>query len=320
MSSSGRSTLGHSDIDVFGLALGTNTFGWTSDEAASHAILDAFVDGGGNLVDTADAYSAWADGHVGGESEAVIGSWIARTGRRDDLVIATKVGQHPARQGLAADTVRAAVDDSLGRLRTDVIDVLYAHYDDADVPLAETLGAFHGLVEAGKVREVAISNYEPARITEWLTVAAAEGFRPPVLLQPQYSLLHRQEFEAERRVLALEHDLAVTPYWVLASGLLTGKYRSREDVAGKARSSMVEGYVSDAAFDVVRVLDDVAAETGTQPATVALAWTRLQPGITAPIASASSIDQLQPLLASVSLELDDDQLARLTKASDAVGV
>ncbi|MFY0405628.1 aldo/keto reductase [Solicola sp. PLA-1-18] len=312
-------TLGHSDIDVFGLALGTNTFGWTSDEAASHAILDAFVDGGGNLLDTADVYSAWADGHTGGESEAVIGSWLARTGRRDDVVIATKVGQHPANQGLGADTVRAAVDASLGRLQTDVVDVLYAHYDDADTPLVETLGAFQGLVEAGKVREVAISNYEPARVREWLATADAEGFRAPVLLQPQYSLLHRQEFEAERRQIALDHDLAVTPYWVLASGLLTGKYRTRADVEGRARSSMVQGYVSDAAFDVVRVLDDVATEVGSQPATVALAWTRLQPGVTAPIASASSLDQLQPLLDSVTLELDDDQLARLTKASDAVG-
>jgi aryl-alcohol dehydrogenase (NADP+) len=294
------------------LALGTNSFGWTSDEPTSHAVLDAFVAGGGSLLDTADSYGA-------GASESIIGSWLESSGRRDDVFLASKVGRHPDRRGLAADTVKLAVDEQLQRLRTDRLDLLWAHFDDPDTPLADTLGAFEELVGAGKVRALGISNYEPDRIREWLRIADEHGYRAPVALQPEYSLLRRHSFEDARRALALEHGLAVLPYWGLASGVLTGKYRSVADAQGTRRQGLVERYADERAFAVVDVLREVASAHDAEPATVALAWLLTRPGVTAPIASVSRPEQLPALLAVPSLQLSDDETAALTKASDAVG-
>ncbi|MGI9155469.1 MAG: aldo/keto reductase [Marmoricola sp.] len=304
--------LGSSTLDVFPLTLGANPFGWTTDETTSHAVLDAFLEGGGTFVDTADSYGA-------GASESILGSWFAKTGRREEIVLASKISRHPDRRGLAPDNVALAVEESLQRLRSDHLDLLWAHYDDPDTPLEETLGAVDRLVQEGKVRELGISNYSPDRIREWLRIADENGFHVPVALQPQYSLLRRHEYEDERQALALEHNLAVIPYWGLASGLLTGKYRTAADAKGQARQGLVEGYASDEAFAVVDVLREVATAHDAEPATVALAWLSGRPGVVAPIASVSKVAQLPGLLSVPSLALTDDEADRLTAASDNVG-
>ena len=311
------SKLGALSLEVFPIVLGTNTFGWTTDEAASHAVLDGFVAGGGTLVDTADSYPP--GGAKAGLSETILGSWLAQGNHRDQVLVATKISRKPDRRGLAPDNVQQATDEALGRLGIDTIDLLWAHYDDPDVPLADTLGAFQKLVDDGKVRELGISNYEPARITEWVTTAQANGFRQPAALQPQYSLLRRHEYEDERQKLALDHDLAVFPYWVLASGLLTGKYRSAADLGDQARRRIVESYADDAAFGVVDALVEIGESHSVAPSAVALAWTLTRPGIAGPIASASSVEQLPGLLDAASLQLSDDEVSRLTALSDAVG-
>ncbi len=301
--------------DLFPLALGANPFGWTSDEDASHRVLDAFVDAGGRLVDTADSYGA-------GASESIIGSWSNRTGRRDELFLMSKISRHPDRRGLAPETVRLAVDEQLERLQTDHLDLLWAHYDDADTPLEDTLATFQELVDAGKVAELGISNYEPDRISQWLTIAEANGYRAPVALQPEYSLVRRQSYEDQRQALAVEHGLAVLPYWGLASGLLTGKYHSLDDLgraSDERRGSIVEKYADEAAFAVVDVLREVAAAHDVEPTTVALAWLLGRDGVTAPIASVSRPAQLPALLAVPALELSAEETDRLTTASDAVG-
>ena len=312
--------LGSSDLEVHPLALGGNTFGWTSDEAESHAVLDAFVEAGGDFVDTADAYSAWAPGNHGGESETIIGSWLKAGGasRRDAVVIGTKVSQHPDFAGLGAANVAAAADASLERLQTDRIDLYWAHFDDAETPLEETLGAFHALQEAGKVRHVGISNYSADRIREWISIVQREGWAMPVALQPHYNLVKRQPFERELAPLASAHELGVTPYWSLAAGFLTGKYRTRDDIAGQARSSSVEGYFSDEGLAVVAALDEIATAHDASIASVALAWLQHQPTVVAPIASARTLEQLPYLMAASSLRLGADELASLQTASAAV--
>ena len=311
--------LGTSDLDVLPLALGANTFGWTSDEAASHAVLDAFTAAGGTLVDTADVYSAWAPGNSGGESETVIGRWLARTGRRADLVVATKVSQHPDFAGLSAENVAAAADASLRRLGTDHVDLYYAHVDDADTPIAETVAAFARLQQAGKVRHVGISNYTADRVQEWAAAATDQGVPLPVALQPHYNLLHRKGFETDLAPVAAQWGMGVLPYFALASGFLSGKYRTREDLEGAARGAMAGQYVSDGAFATLSVLDEVAADRGVAPATVALAWLRRQPTVVAPIASARTPDQLQALLASTTTDLTDEELGRLDAVSAGLG-
>ncbi|MFN3542735.1 MAG: aldo/keto reductase [Rhodococcus sp. (in: high G+C Gram-positive bacteria)] len=310
--------IGRSDLDIFPLALGGNTFGWTSDEAASFEILDAFTAGGGNFVDTADSYSAFADGNSGGESETIIGNWTRARGNRDDVVIATKVSQHPEFRGLAPDNIRAAADASLSRLQTDHIDVYYAHYDDEKTPLVESLAAFDGLVEAGKVRHVAISNYSPARVREWLELTKENGFAPPIALQPHYNLVARRDYEGELQNLAVENDLGVFPYFSLAAGFLTGKYRTREDLAGKQRERLTTGYFSDAGLDVVQGLREIAESRAAEISSVALAWLLARPGVTAPIASASKISQLPALLDAPALALTSQEVEKLTVLSDAV--
>jgi len=295
--------IGNSDLDVFPLNLGGNTFGWTSSPEQSHAVLDAFVAAGGNFVDTADSYSAWVPGNSGGESETIIGEWMAARGNRASVVVGTKVSQHPDFGGLAASNIAAAADASLARLGTDYIDLYYAHFDDASVPLEETVTAFHDLVAAGKVRYVGVSNYTAERVTEWIDIATRNGFALPVALQPHYNLVHREPFESELAPVVEAHGLGVMPYFSLASGFLTGKYRTEADLAGKARGQGAGQYLNDRGLDIIAQLESIAAERGVAIATVALGWLLAKPGVVAPVASASRPEQLADLVAAASLHL-----------------
>ena len=301
-------------LQIFPLNLGGNVFGWTADKQASFAILDAFVAGGGNFIDTADAYSAWVPGNTGGESELIIGEWMNARGNRADVVVTTKVSQHPDFTGLAADNILKAADASLERLRTDHIDLYYAHFDDESVPLEETVTALSSLVDAGKVRHLGISNYSAARIAEWFEIVEAKGLHRPIALQPHYNLVER-DFEGELRTIAEREQLAVLPYFSLAKGFLTGKYREGASV-DSVRAEGAQAYLADHAA-LLPILDEVAAAHGVSVATVSLAWLRSQPTVVAPIASARTVEQLPDLLASATLELSADELAALTAASVA---
>lgn len=305
--------VGSSGMAVAPLALGGNVFDWTADEAASFAILDAFVDAGGAMIDTADVYSAWAPGHSGGESERLIGRWLKRSGRRGDVVIATKVG---FAEGLAPGKVAAACDASLERLGVERIDLYYQHKDDETVPLEDSLGAFGRLVEEGKIRAIGLSNFTAGRLDEAMETARRLGLTPPSALQTWYNLVERERFEGELRDSALRHGLAVFPYYSLANGFLTGKYRSKDDLGQSPRGLRNIGYLEGKGMQVLEALDEVAAETGAALATVALAWTMAQPAITAPIASATSVPQLAEQLAALELALTPQQLARLNEASE----
>ena len=306
-------TIGSSDLDVFPLALGGNTFGWTSDVAESHAVLDAFVDGGGNFVDTADVYSAWVPGNSGGESEKIIGGWLA-TRSRDSVLIGTKVSQHPEFSGLSAGNVLAAADASLARLDTDYIDVYFAHFDDGS-SLEETAGAFDALVRAGKIRAVALSNYSGARIQEWFSIAQANGFALPVALQPHYNLVHRGDYEATIAPVVAQHGLAVLPYAGLASGFLTGKYRSTADLTGSPRAGGAEKFLTPDGLALLETLDTIARDHETAVASIALAWLASRAGVVAPIASARTVQQLPELLASAAITLTSEQVAELDRVS-----
>jgi aryl-alcohol dehydrogenase-like predicted oxidoreductase len=310
--------IGTSDLHVFPLALGGNVFGWTADEATSHAVLDAYVAGGGNFIDTADVYSAWGPGNSGGESETVIGSWLAKSGKRDDVIIGTKVSQHPQFKGLSADNVAKAARASLQRLGTDVIDLYWAHFDDKETPLEETVRAFDQLVKEGLVRYTAISNYDAVRAQEWIDIANANDLAAPVALQPHYNLVTREPYESTLAPIAHEEHLGVVPYFALAAGFLTGKYRTKEDFAGKDREGQVSGYFSDAGLAVVDTLDTIAKAHDTEIASVALAWLAGRPDVVAPIASARNTEQLPALLASAELELTPEETESLTSASAAV--
>jgi aryl-alcohol dehydrogenase-like predicted oxidoreductase len=310
-------TIGTSDLDVLPISLGGNVFGWTASKEVSFDILDAYVAAGASFVDTADAYSAWVPGHTGGESETIIGEWITAREARDKLVLATKVSQHPDRKGLSASNIAAASQDSLRRLQTDVIDLYWAHFDDPDTPLEETIGAFAELVSAGTVRYIGLSNYRADRIREWFEISDRLGVPTPVALQPHYNLMFREAFESELKPLALDHNLGVAPYFALASGFLTGKYQSPEDAKDLPRSSMLSDYLTDSGFRVAGEVRAIAEEHGTQPATVALAWLAAQPAVVAPIASASKLEHLQPILDSVALELSREDLQRLDQVSSA---
>lgn len=296
------------------LVLGANPFGWTADEAESFAVLDAFAEGGGTMVDTADGYSYWAPGNVGGESEGIVGRWIAARGNREGVSVATKVSRHPEYIGLSATNVAAAARASLQRLQLDVIDVYYAHYDDPDVPLEETVAAFDLLIDDGIVREVALSNYTADRVQAWIDIARSGGHRLPVALQPHYNLVHRGP-ESDLLPVARVADVAVVPYFGLASGFLTGKYRTAEEARASHRAKFLEVYLSDQGFAVVDAVGEIAAARGVDPATVALAWLRRQPGVLAPIASASTPEQVAGLVRAATFDLPDDDLARLTQVS-----
>ncbi|MFB7292046.1 aldo/keto reductase [Actinacidiphila glaucinigra] len=307
--------IGNSDLDVSPLCLGGNVFGWTADEATSFEVLDSYTEAGGNFVDTADVYSAWVPGHSGGESETVIGSWLAKRGRRDDVVVATKVASHPDFKGLKAATVKAAAEESLRRLGTDRIDLYYTHYDDPETPVEEIVTALDGLVREGKVRHVAASNISPERLAASLEFADREGLTKYVALQQHYNLVEREGYEGPLREVVEAHGLASVPYFGLARGFLTGKYRPGVTV-DSPRAEGAGAYLgSERGPRVLAALDEVAAAHGVEPASVALAWLRSQPTVVAPIASARTPGQLTALLASMALELTAAELEQLTTAS-----
>jgi aryl-alcohol dehydrogenase-like predicted oxidoreductase len=311
-----RRPLGRSPLSVAPLAFGGNVFGWSADEKRSFELLDAFVDAGFNLVDTADAYSAWVPGNRGGESETLIGKWLQRSGRRDEVVIATKVAKWAEHPGLSPLNIRQAVEGSLRRLQTDHIDLYQAHEDDATVPLHETLGAFARLIEEGKVRAIGASNYGADRFEEALKVSKEHGLPRYESLQPEYNLVARAGYERELEPLARREDIGVIPYYALASGFLTGKYRSAADLAkSTARGGAVKKYLDPRGLGVLAALDEVAAAHRATPAQVALAWLMARPGIAAPIASATSVEQLHELLGAAQLALSADEIAALDRAS-----
>ncbi|MDF7813672.1 aldo/keto reductase [Hymenobacter sp. YC55] len=310
--------LGRSGLHIAPLVLGGNVFGWTADEATSFQILDAFVAGGGNAIDTADGYSVWVPGHQGGESETIIGKWLKQRGRRDDVVIATKVGWevNPENKGLAKNYILRAVENSLKRLQTDYIDLYQSHKDDPTVPVEETLEAYAQLVKQGKVRAIGASNFTAERLRESVEASAAHGFPRYESLQPLYNLYDRAEFEQQLLPLLQEHHIGVIPYYGLAAGFLTGKYRSEADLQKSARGGGVgQKYLNEKGLTILRALDAVAARQQATPAQVALAWIMAQPGLTAPIASATSVEQVTELLKATELQLNAQDLQELGEAS-----
>jgi aryl-alcohol dehydrogenase-like predicted oxidoreductase len=307
--------IGTSDLQVAPLVFGGNVFGWTADERTSFSILDAFVDHGLNFIDTADVYSAWVDGHQGGESETIIGKWFKESGKRDKIVLATKVGMLSTRPGLSAANVEAAVNDSLKRLKTDYIDVYFSHKDYSETPLEETLGAYQRLVAAGKVRVIGASNYTGERLVEALAVSKKQGLPAYQVLQPEYNLYDRAGYETDLEPVVLEHKVSVVTYFSLAAGFLSGKYRSKADTEKRARGSKVAGYLDDRGMKIIDALVDVARHHDTTPAAVALAWLIARPSVTAPIASATTVQQLEALAAATHLALPAEHLQALDDAS-----
>jgi len=310
--------LGRSGLEIAPLVFGGNVFGWTADEATSFQMLDRFVDAGLNAIDTADAYSRWVPGHSGGESETIIGKWLAAdASRRGKVVIITKVGVDlgPDKKGLSAKRIVAAVEDSLRRLKTDYIDLYLSHYPDPETPIEETLGGYDTLLRQGKVRAIGCSNYDNAQLRAALDAADARGLPRYTVLQPEYNLLDRQGFESTLRDLCIAEDLGVITYYSLASGFLSGKYRSQDDLGKSARGSRVEKYLNPRGMRVLGALDAVAAATGAKPAEVALAWLIAQRGVSAPIASATSVEQVESLVRSVGLTLLPEHLRMLDEAS-----
>jgi aryl-alcohol dehydrogenase-like predicted oxidoreductase len=308
--------LGNSGIAIAPLALGGNVFGWSADEAASFAVLDAFVGEGLDFIDTADTYSGWVPGNHGGESETIIGRWLKRSGKRGEVVIATKVAKWSQRKGLSPANIAAAADDSLRRLGIDRIDVYFAHEDDPSVPLEETLGAFARLIEAGKVRTIGASNYSAARLAAALEVSAKQGLPRYEVLQPEYNLVSREVYEAELEPLVRRENLGVVCYYALASGFLTGKYRDQRDLAkSAARGGAVAKYMNARGMRILAALDDVAAGQRATPAQIALAWLIARPTITAPIASATNAAQVHEIAAATRLALSAAEIERLDQAS-----
>ncbi|MEU0249423.1 aldo/keto reductase [Streptomyces sp. NPDC006235] len=307
--------LGSSDLEVFPLALGGNVFGWTADEAQSFAVLDAYTAAGGNFIDSADVYSAWVDGNQGGESETVLGKWLASRGNRADVVVATKVSQHPEFQGLSAANIKAAADASLRRLGTDYIDLYYTHYDKPDVPVEEIIGALDELVTAGKVRHIAASNISAERLRASIEFSDREGLARYVALQPHYNLVSRDTYEGELQHLAARTGLAAVPYYALASGFLTGKYRPGTTVDSARASGAAQHLQTERGRRVLDALDGIAAAHDVPVATVALAWLAAQPTVVAPIASARTVEQLPALIGVGELTLTEAEVGRLTEAS-----
>ena len=308
--------LGSTDLKIAPLVLGGNVFGWTADRAASFAVLDAFVAGGGTMIDTADIYSAWVDGHKGGESESMIGEWLKASGKRDDVLIATKVGMLPGEGGekLAPARIAAAAEASLKRLGTDRIDLYYAHQDDEDVSQDAVLEAFGKLVDAGKVRVIGASNFHAARLKSAVDAAKASDLPRYHVLQPEYNLVSRTKFEGELQDYCITENIGVLPYYGLASGFLTGKYRTKDDLGQSVRGGRMGELLEGKGNAVLDAMDSVAEATGATHAQIALAWLIAQPGITAPIASATSVKQIEDLLPAMTLELSKDQLDALTEA------
>jgi aryl-alcohol dehydrogenase-like predicted oxidoreductase len=309
--------LGKSNIEIAPLALGGNVFGWTADEATSFRLLDGFVDAGFSLIDTADVYSVWVPGHQGGESETVIGNWLKRSGRRKDVVIATKVGNvmSPEKKGLSKPYILRAVEDSLRRLQTDSIDLYQSHVDDPATPIEETLEAYSELVRAGKVKAIGASNFTAERLTASLEVSKQRGYPSYVSLQPHYNLVERADYETNLEPVCVANGIGVIPYFGLASGFLTGKYRLEADLSKSPRGSRVQKYLNEHGLRVLSALDEVAKHHNSTPARVSLAWLIARPSITAPIASATNLDQLKDLIAATELQLDRESIEILNRAS-----
>ncbi|MGW2462936.1 aldo/keto reductase [Streptomyces sp. NPDC004457] len=307
--------LGSSGLEVFPLCLGGNVFGWTADERTSFAVLDAYTAAGGNFVDTADSYSAWVEGNQGGESETIIGKWVKARGNRSEVVIATKVSQHPEYQGLSAANIKAAADASLRRLGTDHIDLYYTHFDKPEVPVEEIIGALDELVRAGKVRHIAASNISPERLRASLDFSDREGLARYVAVQPHYNLVSRDTYEGPLQDLVAREGLSAVPYFSLAAGFLTGKYRPGTTVDSARAEGARKHAESERGRKVLAALDEIAAAHGAPVATVALAWLAAQPTVTAPIASARTVEQLPALLGVAELKLTEAEVTRLTEAS-----
>lgn len=312
-----KNSLGSSGIEVPPFAFGGNVFGWTIDENTSFQILDALMDAGLNFIDTADVYSKWAPGNKGGESETIIGNWTKKSGNRDKVIIATKVGMEMAhdKKGLSKTWIKQAVEDSLKRLQTDYIDLYQSHKDDADTPMEETLAAFNDLVKEGKVRAIGTSNMSAQRLLVALKTSKEHGFPLYQTLQPLYNLYDREDYEKELEPLCQEHNIGVISYSSLGSGFLTGKYRSEADFSKSKRGQGIGKYLNDRGFKILKALDEVSADLNTTPAAVSLAWLIHRPGITAPIASATSVAQLQDTIKAVDLNLDTEAIHLLNTAS-----
>ncbi|MBC2877945.1 MULTISPECIES: aldo/keto reductase [Streptomyces] len=303
-------------LSVHPLALGGNVFGWTADKDRSFAVLDAYTAAGGNFIDTADAYSAWVPGNSGGESETIIGDWLASRRNRDDIVVATKVGAgYPERPGLSAAVIKEGVEASLRRLRTDYIDLYYTHYDDPSLPVEDYIATLDGLVKEGKVREIAASNVTPERLARALEFSDSAGLAKYVAIQPEYNLVARDSYEGPLAEVAARHGLAAVPYYALASGFLTGKYRPDAAVDSARAEGAARHLKTERGLRVLAALDEIAAAHDAEVATVALAWLASRPTVATPLASARTVEQLPPLLALADLRLTEEELARLTEAS-----
>jgi aryl-alcohol dehydrogenase-like predicted oxidoreductase len=309
--------LGATGLDVSPLCLGTNVFGWTADEKTSFAILDAFVAAGFKFIDTADTYSRWAPGNKGGESETIIGNWLKRTGNRNKVIIATKVGMEmgPGEKGLSKPYIFRAVERSLERLQTDYIDLYQSHQDDPATPLEETLGAYAELIKQGKVRAIGASNYTADRLAAALEASEKLGYPRYESLQPHYNLYERAGYEAALEPLCLAKRLGVIPYFSLASGFLTGKYRSEKDLSKSPRGQGVKKHLDERGLRILAALDQVARKLHSTPGKVSLAWLLARPSITAPIASATSVEQLRDLIDATNLMLDAESIELLNQAS-----
>lgn len=309
--------LGQSSLEVAPITFGCNVFGWTADEKTSFALLDAWVDAGFNFLDTADVYSRWHTGNSGGESETIIGKWLKARGNRDKIVLATKLGieMGPDKKGLSRAYMQTAVEASLRRLQTDYIDLYQSHRDDPETPIEETLSAYADLIKAGKVREIGASNFSADRLGESLKVSAAKGLPRYQSLQPQYNLMERAAFEGPLEDLCLAEKIGVIGYYSLASGFLTGKYRSKADIEGRARGPGVAKYLTDFGLGVIKALDEVAARYEAKPGQIALAWLIARPAVTAPIASATNLEQVAELVEAAEIELDADSIAMIDAAS-----
>ncbi len=309
--------LGNSGLEIAPLAFGGNVFGWTVDEQTAFTLLDTFVAAGFNLIDTADTYSRWVPGHRGGESETIIGKWLKRRGNRNKVIIATKVGSEmgPDKKGLSKDYILRAAEDSLRRLQTDVIDLYQSHQDDPDTPLEETLEAYSQLVKQGKIRAIGASNFGPERLSYALEASRKQGYPGYQSLQSLYNLYDRAEYERSLEPLCRKMGLAVISYSSLASGFLTGKYRSEDDLSKSPRGQGIKTYMNERGFRILKALDQVAEQRHSTPATVSLAWLMARPGITAPIASATGLEQLNDLIEATRLVLDPSQIDLLNRAS-----
>lgn len=309
--------LGQSSLEVPPITFGCNVFGWTADEKTSFALLDAWLAAGFNFLDTADVYARWVKGSTGGDSETIIGKWLKARGNRDKIVLATKLGieMAPGKKGLSRAYMQTAVEDSLRRLQTDYIDLYQSHRDDPDTPIEETLSAYADLIRAGKVREIGASNFSADRLAESLKISTEKGLPRYQSLQPQYSLVERDSFEGPLEDLCLAEKVGVIGYYSLASGFLTGKYKSKADAEGRARGRGVEKYLNDHGFGVIKALEEVAAKYEAKPGQIAMAWLIARPSVTAPIASATTLEQVAELAEAAEIELDAESIAKINAAS-----